>query len=459
MNRRLVTVAWLVAAIVGMPFTRGLNAQKPASNDVSAAAPTYAASIIGQPIGDLTAPIIINGPPKGTSLAAFRGKLLLLDFWSTTCSPCIGEMPHLIALQQQFADRLQILVVTPDAKDAVEAFFRQRPELRLPTAIGAETVYGALAERLGVQTLGTYAWVDSAGIVRAVTAGTDVTSDNVSAVLAGRPVQLRSVAAQPSAKPMNWDAPYMIGGNTGGVTEVEYHSILTRALPGGPAVEVLIPPATAADPRITPDKRRVFFLNSDIAGLFSGAIAAGRRYNIGRQGRWSDYPWSRTVMEGTDTLRLRSPTERYTYELIVPLGHRSTIYATMLAEIEYLFQLTGRLERRAIPVWVLVRRPGVPLFEGPKPEAKAMMFWAWDESPTELAEELEHQFYETPVGRPVVDETGSTAPVHVVWDNLPKKGFDEVRAILRTHGFELRDETRTIELLVIRPGASERRTP
>lgn len=38
---------------------------------------------------------------KPTSLAAFRGKALLVNLWATWCVPCRKEMPALNALQQQ----------------------------------------------------------------------------------------------------------------------------------------------------------------------------------------------------------------------------------------------------------------------------------------------------------------------------------------------------------------------
>jgi thiol-disulfide isomerase/thioredoxin len=47
-------------------------------------------------------------------LSDFRGKVVLLSFWTTWCSSCLGEMPELIALRKKHPDALVILGVSLD---------------------------------------------------------------------------------------------------------------------------------------------------------------------------------------------------------------------------------------------------------------------------------------------------------------------------------------------------------
>ena len=42
------------------------------------------------------------------SLSAFKGKLLILDFWATWCAPCIAMNPKMEALQEQFSGQIQL---------------------------------------------------------------------------------------------------------------------------------------------------------------------------------------------------------------------------------------------------------------------------------------------------------------------------------------------------------------
>ena len=47
-------------------------------------------------------------------LMDFRGKVVLINFWTTWCTACVGEMPELISLQTQHGDRLVIIGVSLD---------------------------------------------------------------------------------------------------------------------------------------------------------------------------------------------------------------------------------------------------------------------------------------------------------------------------------------------------------
>lgn len=45
----------------------------------------------------------ING--NEVSLKQFRGKYIYIDLWASWCAPCIGEVPHLIKLEHDYADK------------------------------------------------------------------------------------------------------------------------------------------------------------------------------------------------------------------------------------------------------------------------------------------------------------------------------------------------------------------
>ena len=61
---------------------------------------------------------------RDVSLAAFRGKVVLVNFWATWCGPCRAEIPDLVALQEKYKDTLQVIGISEDEAgvDVVKRF-------------------------------------------------------------------------------------------------------------------------------------------------------------------------------------------------------------------------------------------------------------------------------------------------------------------------------------------------
>jgi thiol-disulfide isomerase/thioredoxin len=57
---------------------------------------------------------------KELTLESSRGKVVLLNFWATWCGPCREEIPELIALENRYKDRLQIIGLVVDDDDEKE---------------------------------------------------------------------------------------------------------------------------------------------------------------------------------------------------------------------------------------------------------------------------------------------------------------------------------------------------
>lgn len=79
---------------------------------------------IGETIGDIPIVTLLNAPVKKTTLSSQRGKVVLIEFWATWCSPCVDAMPHLQALQKQFGNKLQIITVSTEKEKRIRQFFR-----------------------------------------------------------------------------------------------------------------------------------------------------------------------------------------------------------------------------------------------------------------------------------------------------------------------------------------------
>ena len=79
-------------------------------------------------------------------LEEWRGKLLLLNFWATWCTPCLKEIPLLVETQQQHGARgLQIVGVAMDEVEPVRAF-AQRLAMNYPVMVGQAEIVKAMDE-------------------------------------------------------------------------------------------------------------------------------------------------------------------------------------------------------------------------------------------------------------------------------------------------------------------------
>ena len=77
------------------------------------------AQVVGRPAPELTQ---IKGWKNGSPvrLADLRGEVVLLDFWGYWCGPCVGSMPALMKLHDEFKDKgLVIIAVHDDSVDSI----------------------------------------------------------------------------------------------------------------------------------------------------------------------------------------------------------------------------------------------------------------------------------------------------------------------------------------------------
>ncbi|MGQ0659766.1 TlpA family protein disulfide reductase [Sphingosinicella sp.] len=105
------------------------------ANAAGAAAARYPTGRLDRSHAGTAAPTTQFQDPQGrpTSLAAFRGRPLLVNLWATWCGPCIVEMPALDRLAAREAERMQVLAISQDTdgREAVTRFFAARSFQRL----------------------------------------------------------------------------------------------------------------------------------------------------------------------------------------------------------------------------------------------------------------------------------------------------------------------------------------
>jgi len=77
----------------------------------------------------------VDGDGNVLDITAFKGKVVLLNFWATWCAPCRKEMPQLDALQQELGgDDFAVVTVATGRNPVpmVKAFFAKAGVKELP---------------------------------------------------------------------------------------------------------------------------------------------------------------------------------------------------------------------------------------------------------------------------------------------------------------------------------------
>lgn len=135
----------------------------------------------------IAAPQTDVGQPDGgtVSLAAYRGRVVVLNFWATWCVPCRKEMPQLAQLQREMGGGdLAVLPVSTGPSDVakIDDFLSEIGADDLDYALDPRS---ALAREMGVLGLPVTVLIDRDGFeVARLTGEADWSSDSAKAILA-----------------------------------------------------------------------------------------------------------------------------------------------------------------------------------------------------------------------------------------------------------------------------------
>jgi peroxiredoxin len=94
--------------------------------------PGSAAPILGKTTPDFQ---LMDLEGRKIQLSAYRGKVVVLNFWATWCPPCVEEMPSLNRLQETFGSQgVVVLAVSVDEDEQALRRFVAERQLRMVVA-------------------------------------------------------------------------------------------------------------------------------------------------------------------------------------------------------------------------------------------------------------------------------------------------------------------------------------
>lgn len=174
MKIRLLTAA--VLCLAGLTVPRHALSQAPAPG-----APAPAQLEVGQPFPDFTA-TELNG--KAASVGAFKGKVVLVDFWATWCGPCVAELPHVLKTYEKFHPKgFEVVGISLDRdKNKLTKFIAAK---KIPWVQVLDNK-GELAQRYSVQFIPLTVLVGKDGKILAIGARGEQLEAAVAQAIAGK---------------------------------------------------------------------------------------------------------------------------------------------------------------------------------------------------------------------------------------------------------------------------------
>jgi len=389
---------------------------------------------VGESVPDLTLQNIVNFKSKTIRLSEYKDKLIILDFWSTFCEPCIRHMPEIFSLQKQFANRILILPVNSnprfDTPEKVKKFFNERKKIfNLPSVVCDSVLWNLFKP----PHLSTCVWIRN-GKVLQITEGDDVNSENINKCL--NDIFLTVVTP---VRSQDYANGRLFSDNGTSSLPSKY---LTRSIlfPYDPNIQGSM--SEMENGKI----KRIYRSNSTIISLLRLAnptFQFGFRIKIN-----SSHPELLSEDVSTDSARQKN---LYCYEAIFPPVSPKKAMEYFRQDLLRYFPYTVDSAKIVDSCWVLKLsntskiRVGKTSQNGTNiGEHIGLPIYYYNRRLSSLCNELEY-FYKIPV----LNETGYRSNV---WLDLPAEIMDtkEVAKSLAKQGFTLTKELRPIEYMVIK---------
>ncbi|MGS2741846.1 TlpA family protein disulfide reductase [Sinomicrobium sp. M5D2P17] len=192
---------------------------------------------VGDQVPDFMLENLINYPTKTAKISDFKGKLLILDFWSENCASCIASWPKLIKLQEEFKDKIQIIIVNPyNEKAKVREIIEKREKLinqkitLVASATDKKRQYKILLDLLFPRSAVPHViWIDGKGKIQGITQGPVLNEKNIRAILDEEKVNFGKKVESTDFLPFIIKEPLFVHKNGGDSKEVFWQSVFARA--------------------------------------------------------------------------------------------------------------------------------------------------------------------------------------------------------------------------------------
>ncbi len=291
-------------------------------------------------------PLQVVNHPEGKetiTLAEYKGKLIILDFWATWCSSCIAAMPRIHELEKEHGGDMVVIPVTYEASDKAGTFLSTNKTVQpldMYSVVSDETLRATFPHR-GIPH---YAWISTSGDVGAVTTSERVNVQNVKLMLDGEMREIQMKIEIDPERPLFLSEVIEMG-------DLTHYSVFTKKKYDG----------LGAGTRFRTEKdtlRGRAFTNSNILDMYKATAyplfeKIGDRFNSKRLivnvEDKSGLAFQKSPLDGGTTHNV------YNYELIVPLVMADSLYDYILKDLNRYTKYHGRIEKRYVKCLTLIK--------------------------------------------------------------------------------------------------------
>lgn len=392
--------------------------------------------------GDLVLTNVINYPAKTIRLADLKGKMILLDFWATWCTSCIEGFPKMDALQKEFTNELQVILVnaaqTEDDEQKANKLFAKRKEkagydVTLPYVIG-DTILQALFPHKYVPN---YVWVNKDGVVAAITFPQEVTRKNIRSLIKTGKVNIHT---KKDRIEFNAQEPLFSNEMNEVGASLKYRSLLTGYIEG---IGFKIGRVTNEENKIN----RYYILNYSIDYLYKDAFRDILKnlpnnrivFDIVKKSNFKNSFFDRKNYEN-----------RYCYEIVTPGSTMEELNKYYVQDLIRNFGVTVKNERKKVKI--LIVKPSDKLYK---------IYTKGGNSEIQASDDGSQKFVRNISLSAFVGVLNSYITTPLIAESLPDKNIDidlpldfntytitQVKALLTKMGFSIKEETRTLDFAV-----------
>jgi thiol-disulfide isomerase/thioredoxin len=403
--------------------------------------PVQKAIEIGDQVPDFVFDKLLNYSTTKAKLSDFKGKLVLLDFWSTTCTSCLANFPKMEYLQEKFKDKIQIVLVntilTRDDATKILSFFERRrnprgEKYKLLVSIEDRITDGMFPHR----SLPHYVWIGPDRILRAITTSAYVTDTNIKSLLENQYFEL------PIKREIDADLPLFMSD------EIKNLNMLQRSLFVKGKIDGL------------PSGSRWKINNKKVNGIMISNRSMLEMYKEIAKYLIPGLSDHKIILSVKDSSLISFDSSKrnyyddwakknaYTYELIVPIEQATNLYQYAFDDLNRYSDYKGEVETRLMPCLALIEIGKEKKFVAKNGEKiksiTSEKMSLHNVNIMTLINELTDSFSE----KIILNETGYNGKIDIEI-KLPINGLDDLRRKLNLFNLDVVPVDREQEILFI----------